>query len=132
MNSKSCSVSVTKLLERYNNIGKAVFVLGFETSLNMGLKHWCFSLKCQLLIFTTVPFYCWSWDKSLQKHSWNTNNFPVNFAKFLKTSFLQNTSGRLLLSFELFEIFWEDFFQCALDEDKSRWVTVWYCHKNMS
>ena len=23
--------------------------------------------------------------------------FPVNFAKFLRTSFLQNTSGRLLL-----------------------------------
>ena len=31
--------------------------------------------------------------------------FPVNFAKFLKTTFLQNTSGRLLLKFtDLFKI----------------------------
>ena len=26
--------------------------------------------------------------------------FPVNFEKFLRTSFLQNTSGRLLLYFQ--------------------------------
>ena len=32
----------------------------------------------------------------LKKRLWH-KCFPVNFAKFLKTSFLQNTSGRLLL-----------------------------------
>ena len=32
----------------------------------------------------------------LKKRLWH-RCFPVNFAKFLKTSFLQNTSGRLLL-----------------------------------
>ena len=32
----------------------------------------------------------------LKKRLWQ-RNFPVNFAKFLRTSFLQNTFGRLLL-----------------------------------
>ena len=32
----------------------------------------------------------------MKKRLWH-NCFPVNFAKFLKTPFLQNTSGRLLL-----------------------------------
>ena len=34
---------------------------------------------------------------SLKKRLWH-RCFPVNFAKFLRTSFLQNTSGRLLLT----------------------------------
>ena len=34
----------------------------------------------------------------LKKRLWQ-RCFPVNFAKFLRTSFLQNTSGRLLLFF---------------------------------
>ena len=33
----------------------------------------------------------------LKKRLWH-RCFPVNFAKFLRTSFLQNTSGRLLLA----------------------------------
>ena len=33
----------------------------------------------------------------LKKRLWHMC-FPVNFAKFLRTSFLQNTSGRLLLN----------------------------------
>ena len=33
----------------------------------------------------------------LKKRLWH-RCFPVNFAKFLRTPFLQNTSGRLLLS----------------------------------
>ena len=32
----------------------------------------------------------------LKKRLW-FKSFPVNFVKFLRTSFLQNTSGRLLL-----------------------------------
>ena len=32
----------------------------------------------------------------LKKRLWH-RRFPVNFAKFLRTPFLQNTSGRLLL-----------------------------------
>ena len=35
----------------------------------------------------------------LKKRLWR-RCFPVNFAKFLKTPFLQNTSGRLLLNDE--------------------------------
>ena len=34
----------------------------------------------------------------LKKRLWH-RRFPVNFVKFLRTSFLQNTSGRLLLTF---------------------------------
>ena len=36
----------------------------------------------------------------LKKRLWH-RCFPVNFAKFLRTRFLQNTSGRLLLDFIL-------------------------------
>ena len=35
----------------------------------------------------------------LRKRLWH-RRFPLNFAKFLRTPFLQNTSGRLLLFFE--------------------------------
>ena len=37
----------------------------------------------------------------LKKKFWH-RCFPVNFAKFLRTLFLQNTPGRLLLGFQLF------------------------------
>ena len=37
----------------------------------------------------------------LKKRLWH-RHFPVNFLKFLRTHFLQNTSGRLLLPFENF------------------------------
>ena len=37
----------------------------------------------------------------LRKRLWH-KRFPVNFAKFLRTSILQNTSGRLLLYFNIF------------------------------
>ena len=35
--------------------------------------------------------------------------FPVNFVKFVKTPFLQNTSGRLLLKLFLMWMFWKRF-----------------------
>ena len=59
-------------------------------------KHLCQSLwGAQSLRHATL----------LKKRLWHMC-FPVNFAKFLRTPFLQNISGRLLLSFEykLFEI----------------------------
>ena len=40
---------------------------------------------------------------SLKKRLWH-RCFPVNFAKFLKTPFSQNTSGRLLLKFNSFTL----------------------------
>ena len=40
----------------------------------------------------------------LKKRLWH-RCFPVNFVKFLRTPFLQNTSGRLLLSFEISKVF---------------------------
>ena len=39
----------------------------------------------------------WSWPATLLKKRLWHRCFPVNFAKFLRTPFLQNTSGRLLL-----------------------------------
>ena len=43
---------------------------------------------CQSLFFNKVA--------GLKKTLWH-RSFPVNIAKFLRTPFLQNTSGRLLL-----------------------------------
>ena len=42
-------------------------------------------------------------DSYFEKHLWTAGHrcFPVNFAKFLRTPFLQNTSGRLLLEWVL-------------------------------
>ena len=41
--------------------------------------------------------YTVSKNKSFKRIFMGTKCFPVNFAKFLRTPFLQNTSGRLLL-----------------------------------
>ena len=49
---------------------------------------------CQSLFFNKVA--CYRPATLLKKRFWN-RCFPVNFAKFLRTPFLQNTSGRLLL-----------------------------------
>ena len=49
---------------------------------------------------------CWSpflnRPKTLLKRILQDRCFPVSFAKFLRTLFIQNTSGRLLLSFRTF------------------------------
>ena len=42
----------------------------------------------------------------LKKKLWH-RHFPVNFAKFLRTPFMQNTSGRVLLEWH---VFWNDIF----------------------
>ena len=45
----------------------------------------------------------------LKKKLWH-RCFPVNFAKFLRTLFLQNTPGRLFLEFQLFSVLlWRPF-----------------------
>ena len=41
---------------------------------------------------------------SLKKRLWH-RCFPVNFAKFLRTPILQNSSGQLLLSINVFNYF---------------------------
>ena len=50
--------------------------------------------QCQSLFFNKVA--CLRPVTVLKKRLWH-RCFPVNFAKVLRTSFLQNTSGRLLL-----------------------------------
>ena len=59
------------------------------------------------VIFPTSIWFCLKFVKGsrcarpatlLKKSLWH-RCFPVNFAKFLRTPFLQNTSGRLLLIF---------------------------------
>ena len=42
-----------------------------------------------------------------KKRIWHRWIFPVNFVKFLRTSFLQNTSGRLLLHGVSSKFFWK-------------------------
>ena len=56
---------------------------------------------CQSLFFSKVTSSRSA--TSLKKRLWY-KCFPVNFAKFLRTPFLQNTSGRLLLIFEEIDI----------------------------
>ena len=53
---------------------------------------------CQNLFFNKVAGVRLS--TSLKKRLWH-RCFPVDFVKFLRTPFLQNTSGRLLLSLPL-------------------------------
>ena len=50
----------------------------------------------------------------LKKSLWH-RSFPVNFAKFLRTAFLQNTSGRLLLAFCKFGLVRSDEFGSLSD-----------------
>ena len=61
-------------------------VLGLNSHLQMG---------CNTEL-TTTEFCCIRPATLLKKRLWY-RYFPVNFAKFLRTTFLQNTSGRLLL-----------------------------------
>ena len=48
---------------------------------------------CQSLLFNKIAALC---ATSLKKRFWH-RRFPVNFARFLRTPFLQNISGQLLL-----------------------------------
>ena len=57
---------------------------------------------CQSLFFNKVA--CLR-SATLSKKTLRYRCFPVNFVKLLRTPFLQNTSGRLLLSFEHAQIF---------------------------
>ena len=52
-------------------------------------------------VFFLIKLQVWG----LQQKSLWYRCFPVNFVKFLRTPFLQNTSGRLLLCFEHAQIF---------------------------
>ena len=52
---------------------------------------------CQSIFF--FPEICRLRLATLLKKRLRQRCFPMNFVKFLRTSFLQNTSGRLLLSF---------------------------------
>ena len=71
---------------------------------------------CQSLFFNKVAGLR---PATLLKKRLRHRCFPVNFAKFLRTPFLQNTSGRLLLyedkralSFATFSL--SDFFICFI------------------
>ena len=68
---------------------KKVFL---EISQNFTGKH-----LCESLFFNKVAGLG---PSTLFKKSLWHRCFPVNFEKFLKTPFLQNTSGRLFLTFE--------------------------------
>ena len=96
-------------------------------SLKTGSSHWRYSVRKDVLkIFAkfTEKHLCRSpfFNKVaglkpatlLKKRLWHLC-FPVNLAKFLRTSFLQNTSGRLLLentrkqfAFSCFQETWND------------------------
>ena len=87
-----------------------------------------------LLFFSSIS---WSWPATLLKERHWHRCFPVNFAKFLRTPFLQNTYGRLLLYIRFSSILsnWKVTFQrnwyfkgCAIWArdffDINRWYAV--------
>ena len=67
---------------------------------------------CQSLFFNKVPGLR---PATLLKKRFRHRYFPVNFAKLLRTPFLQNISGRLL--FTLPNIYDRDFWQKALRDE---------------
>ena len=62
------------------------------------------------LLLLLLPKACKFIKSLLNKRLWQ-RCFPVNFAKFLRGSFLQNTSGQLLLC--IGQVFMKIFFQCG-------------------
>ena len=83
--------SVSKASHRGNVVAKSVFFI--EVCLSRFLT--------QIIFWTVIRFHYRSSRRPatlLKKRLWHSC-FPVNFAKFLRTPFLQNTSGRLLLYF---------------------------------
>ena len=67
--------------------------------------------SCQSFFFNKAA--CLRPVTLLKKWLWHMC-FPVNFTKFLRTPFLRNTSGRLLLEKELLNIFNENIIHCLL------------------
>ena len=97
----------------FNKVAQRCFVKKFLENSQNSQKNTCarvsFLIKLQALAATILK-------KRLQ-HLCE----PVNFAKFLRTPFLQNTSERLLLlRFTLFTLlgffgfFWRDFYNCYI------------------
>ena len=78
------------------NIGILIFFVGpLQVFFNKKL-FFKFINKCQTEILGCAPPSSHGWDFST-KLQVSGICFPVNFEKFLKTAFLKNTSGRLLL-----------------------------------
>ena len=75
---------------------------------------------CQCLFFNKVVGL--RTTTLLKKRLWH-RCFPVNFAKFLRTPFLQNTPGRLLLYYE--EIKW-----CTTAEPYQTFMMEFFCEKS--
>ena len=78
---------------------------------------------CQRLFFNKVVGL---WPATLLKKSLWRRCFPVNFAKFLRISFFQNTSGRLLLNWGLYlRINWRVIFGKVVPCSRLRlWVVI--------
>ena len=77
-------------LEKQDSRFREAFPTEKRVAIAFGISHQRCSMKKYLRPATL-----------LKKRLWQ-RCFPVNFAKFLRTPFLQNTSGRLLLCFMAF------------------------------
>ena len=71
-----------------------IFILGFESSILHKLKN---TVNCRLKLNSETRSSHQAWSATLLKKRLWHRCFPVNFAKFLRIPFLQNTSWRLLL-----------------------------------
>ena len=81
---------VRNRLEKQDTRFREAFPTEKRVAIAFGISHLRCSMKKDLRPATL-----------LKKGLWH-RCFPVNFANFLRTPFLQNTSGRLLLSFMMF------------------------------
>ena len=81
---------VRKSLEKQDTQFREAFPTEKRVAIAFGISHQRFSMKKGLRPATL-----------LKKRLW-PRCFPVNLAKYLRTPFLQNTSGRLILRFMAF------------------------------
>ena len=91
------SVKIRKFLSILLTLKYKLILTLFTCRVFALLYHWIVCAKCQKHL--PELFYekrCSRAATLLKKRLWH-RCFPVNFAKFLRTSFLQNTSERLLL-----------------------------------
>ena len=75
---------------------KRNFNIHFNIKSTWNIFSWCMTYRNKVWHYFRAVIEAATGGVLWKKRPWH-RCFPVNFAKFLRTSFLQNTSGRLLL-----------------------------------
>ena len=86
----------------------------FEVKENVFQIH---AMRTKAVVVSKIVNFTFCWEKD------QTQVFPLNFAKLLRTTFLQNTSGRLFLQKEMTIKFWCTFYELIPDFSFLLWGT---------